>query len=120
MGNTEEFETKVCFMCLERIPCSDDEIEVKMHMTTEHSAKINLRRLVEICTEVEEREEREGWSIDDIFIEERDRRESETRKRAESGRMWMLRRKMTTEILDNNISVQVECFLCQEKLLGCK
>ena len=35
-----------------------------------------------MCAEAEERVEREGWSIDDILEEERDRKEAEARKRA--------------------------------------
>ena len=37
-----------------------------------------------MCREAEEREEREGWSLDDILKEERNRKEAEEKKRAES------------------------------------
>ena len=117
-GNTEELETKSCFICLAKIPCSDGNMEeVKQHLINVHSAKDHLEELVEMCTEAEEKEEREGWSIDDILEEERDRREAQERKRAESGG-WMGKKKMP-ECLDNNEEEEnneVGCFLCQEKL----
>ena len=74
-GKTEELETKACFVCLERIPCSDDHIELKLHLFNFHSAKVHLKELVEMCTEAEEKEER-------------DRREAQERKRADSGGRW--------------------------------
>ena len=109
-GKTEKLETKACFICLERIPCSDDDIELKLHLLKIHSANVHLKELVEMCTEAEEREEREGWSIDDIFEEERNRKKSEEKKRAESGG------------LDNNKdaeSKQLDCFLCQKIVKSC-
>ena len=42
------------------VPISDDDIELKLHLFKVHSAKVNLKELVEMCTEVEEKEEREG------------------------------------------------------------
>ena len=42
-GNTGELETKACFTCLERIPCSDDRIELKLHLFNFHSAKGSLQ-----------------------------------------------------------------------------
>ena len=75
-----------------------------------------------MCAEAEKREEREGWSLDDILEEERDRRDSQEKMRAESGR-WMgtfWRKKRTPECLDNIAEAEineVDCFLCQEKLI---
>ena len=63
-----------------------------------------------------------GWSLDDILEEERDRRDSQEKMRAESGR-WMgtfWRKKRTHECLDNMAEAEiseVDCFLCQEKLI---
>ena len=117
-GNTEELETKACFICLERIPCSNDDIELKLHLFNFHSAKVHLKELIEMCTRAEEKEKREGWSIDDILEELRDRREAQERKRAESkGWMVMFRKKKMSECLDNNEEAEikeVDCFLCQE------
>ena len=75
-----------------------------------------------MCTEAEEKEEREGWSINDILEEERDRKEAEERERAESGG-WMVmfrKKKSTSEFLENSEEEEndeVDCFLCQEKLI---
>ena len=120
-GNTVELNTKACFICLERIPCSDDDIELKLHLYRVHSSKAHLKELVEMCTEAKEREEREGWNIDDILEEEWERREAQERQRAESGG-WMviLRKKNMPEFLDNSEEAEldeVNCFLCQEKLI---
>ena len=115
-GNTEKLETKACFICLERIPCSDDDIELKLHMLKIHFAKVHLKELVEMCAESKVKEEREGWSIDDILEEVRDRREAEERKRAESGGwMVMFRKKKMPVCLDNNEDAEngVDCFLCR-------
>ena len=47
-----------------------------------------------MCREVEEREEREGWSLDDIIEEEKERKLREKKRKAESGGlMGMLRGK---------------------------
>ena len=108
---------------MERIPCSDDDIELKLHLFKVHSAKVQLKELVEMCTDAEEREEREGWSIDDIL--ERDRREAGERQRAESGG-WMVmfrKKKSTPNYLDNSEEAdnnEVDCFLCQEVLRTCE
>ena len=123
-GNIEDFGTKpkACFICLERIQDSDDEIELKLHLFKVHSVKVPLKELVEMCREAEEREEREGWSLDDILEEERDRREAEARERAKTGG-WMgifWRKKRTNECFDNNEEVhEVDCFLCQDQLKSC-
>ena len=121
-GKTEEIKTTTCFICLERIPCSDDDIELKLHLFNDHSAKVHLKELVVMCIEAEEIEEREGWSLDDILEEERDRREAEEKKRAESGGLMGMfwRKKRTPECLDNIAEAlinEVDCFLCQEKLI---
>ena len=75
-GNTKELGTKACFICLERIPCSDDDIELKQHLFKIHSVKVHLKELVEMCTQAEEREKREGWSIDDTYFGRRKRQKS--------------------------------------------
>ena len=122
-GNTEDLETKACFICLERIQDSDDDIELKLHLFKVHSVKVNLKELVEMCTEAEEREEREGWSLDDILEEERDRREAEAREIVKSGG-WMgifWWEKKTPECLDNDTEAyEVDCFLCQDQLKSCE
>ena len=87
-GNTEALKTKACFICLERIQDSDNDKDLKLHLFKVHSVKVHLKELVEMCREAEEREEREGWSLDDILKEERNRKEAEEKKRAESGG-WM-------------------------------
>lgn len=122
-GNTEDLKTKACFICLERIQDSDDDIELKMHLFQVHSVKVHIKELVEMCTEAEKREEREGWSLDDILEEERDRRESEARERAESGgwRKILHRKRRSHECLDNNAEAEKEdCFLCQKQLESCE
>ena len=72
-----------------------------------------------MCKEAKEREEREGWSLDEILEEERDKREAEAKKRPESER-WMeifWRKKRTYDYLDNNGEANVvDCFLCQKQL----
>ena len=122
-GNTEELKTKTCFICLERIPCSDDDIQLKLHLFKIHSAKVHLKELVDMCTEAEEREKREGCSIDDILEEERDRKEAEERKRAESGGwMWAFGRR-PSDPLDNKEEAEnneLDCFLCQKKVNRCE
>ena len=121
-GKIEELETKACFICLARIPCSNGDMEeVKQHFINVHSAKDHLEELVEMCTEAEEKREKEGWSIDQILEELGDRREDQERQRAESGGwMGMFRKKKMPECLDNSEEVEhdeVGCFLCQEKLI---
>ena len=121
-GNTEELETKACFICLERVTCSDDDIELKLHLFKVHSAKVHLKELVEMCTEAEDKEEREGWNIDDILEEERDRREAQERKREESGGLMVMFRKKRIHCLENNEEAEineVDCFLCQEIVKVC-
>ena len=118
-GNTDDIMTKACLICLERINDSDDDIELKLHLYKGHSVNIHLKELVYMCKEAKEREEREGWSLDEILEEERDKREAEAKKRPESGR-WMeifWRKKRTYDSLDNNGEVnEVDCFLCQKQL----
>ena len=124
-GKTEELKTKTCFICLERIPCSDDDVELKQHLFKIHSAKVHLKELVAMCAEAEEREERQGWIIDDVLEEERDRREAQERKRAESGG-WMVmfrKKKSTRNCLDNSeekANNEVDCFLCQGVVRRCE
>ena len=80
-----------------------------------------MKEMVDMCTEAEEKEKREGWNIDDILEELRDRREAQERKKAESGGwMVMFRKKKMPECLDNTEEAEikeVDCFLCQEKLI---
>ena len=124
-GNTEDFKTKTCFICLERIQDSDDDIELKLHLYKVHSVKVHLKELVEMSSEAEETEEREGLSLDDILEEERDRREAEAeaKKREESGGwmeiFWGV--KIIPECLDNNAEADMDdCYLCQEQLESCE
>lgn len=123
-GNTEDLATKACFICLERIRDSDDDIELKLHLFNVHSVKVHLKELVELCREAEEREEREGWSLDDILEEERVRKEAEARERAESGGLMGIfwrKIRIPEECFDNNTEVDEEdCFLCQEELKSCE
>ena len=118
-------ETMRCFMCLEYVPCSDgDKNKLLEHITTVHCAECHVEDLAKICGEVEEREEREGWSLDDIIEEERDRRETADKRRAEAGGLLgMLRRQLgksdrpDCDAGSNADSEKVEsdCFLCREK-----
>ena len=115
-GNNAEQKTQTCFMCLERIPCSDDDIQIKIHLFKVHSSKAHLKELVEMCLKAEEREDRKGWSLDDILKEERVRREAEDKIRVESGWIGIFKKKeRRSECLDNN--KDIDCFLCQEKLI---
>ena len=121
-GNTDDIKTKACFICLERIQDSYDDVQLKLHLFKVHSVKFHLKELVEMCTEAEKREVREGWSLDDILEEERVRREAEARERAESGGwMELLWGKKSTECLDNNTAaIEEVCFLCQKQLQSCE
>ena len=122
-NNTDNLNKKACLICFERIQDSDDNLELKLHLFRVHSVKVHLKELVQMCTDAEEREEREGWSLDDILEEEKDRREAVARERAEAGGwvgiFWEI--KSTAECLDNNAEVdELDCFLCQEQLKSCK
>ena len=124
-GETKEEETMICFMCLEYIPSSDgDKKKLLEHITTVHCAECHVEDLAEICGEVVEREEREGWSLADIIKEERDRREAADKRRAEAGGMMgMLRRQLGksdrpdsgAESNADSENVESDCFLCREK-----
>ena len=115
-----------CFMCLEYIPCSDGDTEkIKEHIITVHCAECHVEKLAEMCGEAEEREEREGWSLDDIIEEEREGREAAEKRRAESGGlMVIIRRKLgKTDYTDSDAgsntdpeNVESDCFLCKEKI----
>ena len=125
-GKTEEEETMRCFMCLEYIPCSDGDTEmVRGHITTVHCAECHVEKLAEMWGEAGGREEREGWNLDDIIEEERERRKAAEKRRAESGGlMGMLRRQLgKTENPDSdagsnadseNVTLKSACFLCKE------
>ena len=116
-----------CFMCLEYVPCSDGDTEkIKEPITTVHCAECHVEKLVKMCGEAEEREEREGWSFDDIIKEASERREAAEKRRAETGiiglfkRNSLLRRKIRcsdSETRSNADSENFErnCFLCNEK-----
>ena len=115
-----------CFMCLEYISCSDGDTEkIKEHITTVHCAECNVETLVEMCGEAEEREEREGWSFNDIIEEEIERREAKEKRRAESGGlMGVLIRQLgkTHSPSDSDAGstsdpeiVESNCYLCQKK-----
>ena len=126
-GKIEELETKSCFICLARIQCSDGDMEeVKQHLINVHSAsaKDHLEELLKMCIEAEEKEKKEGWSIDETLEEVRDRREAQEKKRAESGGlMVMFRKKKIPECLDNNDEAEndeVDCFLCQDIVKRCE
>ena len=124
-GETQQEETLRCFMCLEYIPYSVDDTEkIKEHITTVHCAECHVEKLVKMCGEAEEKEEREGWSFDDIIEEERERREAAEKRRAESGGLLgILRRKFgKPDCPESNAgsnadpeNVESNCFLCQEK-----
>ena len=98
---------------------SDDDIELKLHLFKVHSVKVHLKELAEMCVEVEKRELREGWNMNDILEEERDRREANARKRKKlrSGG-WR-----TPQCLDNNAEAEtneLDCYLCQEIVENCE
>ena len=114
-----------CFMCLNNIPCYVGDTEkVKEHLTSVHCAECNVENLTEMCREAEEKEEREGWSVDDIIEEERERREVAEKRRAEyGGLIRMLKRQVfKIECPESDAgstadpeNVERKCFLCQEK-----
>ena len=124
-GETKKEDTMRCFMCLENIPCSDGNTEnLKDHITTVHFAECHVEKLAEMCGEAEKKEEKEGWSINDIIEEERERREAAEKRRAESGGlMGMLRRKLRKNVCPESDAssnadpenLQSDCFLCKEK-----
>ena len=117
-GKNEELNTKACFMCLEKIPCSDDDIKLKIHLFKVHSSTVHLKELVKICTEVEEREESKGWSLDDFYEEDSDGRKAVARQKKEPGSWMSKEEKGTHETFDNDAEADLcisECFLCDEK-----
>ena len=80
-----------------------------------------METLAAMCTEEEEKEEREGWSLDDIIMEEWDRRDAEEKTRAESSGLinWLRRRQKVTEPkLGNEETPSIKCFLCQGQWTG--
>ena len=106
-------------MCLERIPCSDGEMEVvKKHLRNVHLVKDNVNQLIEFCKEEKEREKNEGWNLEDIFKEERERKEAEARKRAESAWMGIFRKQKTGKTVAE--TGRVNCFICHEEIEGCE
>ena len=107
----------MCFMCYDK----KNHEKLKKHMTEVHSASCPMETLAEMCTEAEEKEEREGWSLDDIIMEEWDRREAEEKRRAESSGLinWLRRRQRVTKPeLGNEETPSIKCFLCQGQWTG--
>ena len=113
-------------MCLEYILCSDGDTDMIMkHITKVHCAECHLEELAEMCSKEEDREEREGWSLEDIIEEEKERREAAEKRRTEvGGLMGMLRRQHGKSDRPDSAggsiaepeNVESDCFLCQEKL----
>ena len=108
----------MCFMCYDK----KNQDKLKKHMTEVHSASCPMETLAAMCTEAEEKEEREGWSLDDIIEEEIERREAEEKRRAESGGlMGILRRQHgkndcpDSDPGNNTDFENVDCILCKEK-----
>ena len=100
-------------MCLEYISSSDDDTEkIKEHITTVHCAECNVKKLVEMCREAEEREEIEGWSLDDIIEKERERREAMEKRRLESRAEQLIK---MFRCNSDPVNVESDCFLCNEK-----
>ena len=111
----------MCFMCYDR----KNQEKLQKHMTEVHSASCPMETLAAMCTEAEEKEEREGWSVDDIIEEERERREAAEKSRAVlGGLIGILRGRLgntdcTVTDAESNAdpeNVERNCFLCQEKL----
>ena len=97
--------------------------KLKKHMTEVHSASCPMETLAAMCTEAEEKEEREGWSLDDIIMEEWDRRQAEEKRRAESIGLinWLQRRQKVTDPklgVGDEETPSIKCFLCQGQRTG--
>ena len=96
-------------MCLERTATNSEKNKFKKHMTKIHSATCSMENLTQLCKDEEERLEREGWSVDDIILEEAERREAE--KKASGGQ----------EVTQTELGTQdiiLTCFLCQGAWTG--
>ena len=91
--------------------CGDevDSDKFKKHMTKIHSATCSMENLTQLCKDEEERLEREGWSVDDIILEEAERREAE--KMTSGGQ------EVTQPELGTQVSI-LTCFLCQGAWTG--
>ena len=99
-------------MCLEYVPCSVGDTEkIKHHITTVHCAECNVEKLAEMCGEAEEREEKEGWSLDDIIEKERERREAMEKRRLESRAEQLIK---MFRCNSDPVNVESDCFLCKE------
>ena len=78
-------------------------------MTKIHSATCSMENLTQLCKDEEERLEREGWSLDDIILEEAERREAE--KKTPGGQEVTQPELGTQDII-------LTCFLCQGEWTG--
>ena len=78
-------------------------------MTKIHSATCSMENLTQLCKDEEERLEREGWSVDDIILEEAERREAE--KKTPGGQEVTQPDQGTQDII-------LTCFLCQGAWTG--
>ena len=119
-GKTEkDNDTIVCFMCLESVPYTKETKDKFMeHMTTVHSADCSVEFLSKMCQEAEERQWRQGWSFNDIIIEEKEWREAKEKRREET-KEWMGLCRRKTNVVEPNLEedvINVKCALC--KLIG--
>ena len=108
-GETKEETAAItCFMCLQRTANSEND-KFKKHMTKIHSATCSMENLTQLCKDEEERLEREGWSVDDIIMEEAERREAEKKT---SGGQEVTQPELGTQ------DIILTCFLCQGAWTG--
>ena len=112
-------------MCLTNTPFSEEnKEEFRKHMTKVHSATCSLDKLADMCFKVEEKLKLEEWGFDDIIKEETERRESEEKRRAESGGLiGMFRKKLkaTESELHNDEDeddITMKCLICQGMWTG--
>ena len=104
----EETATITCFMCLKRTATNSKKNKFKKHMTKIHSATCSMENLTQLCKDEEERLEREGWSVDDIIMEEAERREAEKK----TGGQEVTQPELGTQ------DIILTCFLCQGAWTG--
>ena len=98
--------------------CRTEVSSFQKHMTKAHFTTCAKEKLAEMCTEAEQREEREGLNLNDIIEEERERQEK--RKAKSEGLLGMFRRKqeITEPELEIQDTIPLECFLCQGAWTG--